>query len=337
MKRVSVLVLLMLSCGGSLHAQDPNFSQFFSSPLNINPALTANINADWRIISNLRNQWSGPASPYKTGTISFDRKVFQRKIMNVEEKNFMGMGAMLMYDYAMSGIAKSTYASLNLSYNILLAEGLAKHRLAVGFGAIYGRKVITFERLDFQAQFTGFGFNTNLPTGEIALSNMKPYISASAGLTYSFSTERSNFDIGVAGFHVNRPKQTFLEDKNQQLPIRKVAHANFETFLNDRVFLNTNMIYQYQQAANYFSCGAALGYYLGSEESTILYGGMWYWSKNAMIPYFGMAYNNFQFGLSYDFTVSKLAQANIKPKTWELSLILRGVKDPSKIVPCPWK
>ena len=30
-------------------AQDPSFSQFFSSPLNINPALTANINADWKI------------------------------------------------------------------------------------------------------------------------------------------------------------------------------------------------------------------------------------------------------------------------------------------------
>src|SRR3954468_8080255 len=75
-------------------AQDPSFSQFFSSPLNINPALTANINADWRLISNIRNQWLGPASPYVTGTISFDSKLFARRIANMSQKNFFGIGAM---------------------------------------------------------------------------------------------------------------------------------------------------------------------------------------------------------------------------------------------------
>ncbi len=339
MKKVRIVALLILSSGimQSLFGQDPSFSQFFSSPLNINPALTANINADWRAISNMRNQWQGPASPYKTGTISFDGKVFQRKIMNVEEKNFAGMGAMFMYDYAMNGVVKSTYASLNLSYNILLDETFSKHRLAVGFGGIYGRRHIEFDRVNFQEQFTGFGFNTNLPTGEVALSNMKPYISASTGITYSFSTDRSNLDVGVAAFHVNRPRQTFLEDPNQRLPLRKVAHANFETYINDRVFINTNFIYQYQFAANYFSGGGAVGYDLGTEQRTNIYFGMWWWSKNALVPYFGLAYKDFQVGVSYDITTSKLAQANIKPKTWELALIIRGVKDPSKIVPCPWK
>jgi hypothetical protein len=36
----------------------------------------------------------------------------------------------------------------------------------VGFGAIYGDKNIDFSRVDFEEQFTGFGFNRNLPTGE---------------------------------------------------------------------------------------------------------------------------------------------------------------------------
>ena len=59
-------------------AQDPSFSQFFSSPLNVNPALTAHINADWRAIANFRDQWLGPASPYATGTVSFDSKLFNK-------------------------------------------------------------------------------------------------------------------------------------------------------------------------------------------------------------------------------------------------------------------
>jgi type IX secretion system PorP/SprF family membrane protein len=323
--------------GNFSFGQDPSFSQFFSSPLNINPALTANISADWRTILNMRNQWLAPASPYATGTISFDTKLFQRKIANVEEDNFVGMGAMMMFDYAMGGIVKSTYASLNLSYNIKLTEWPATQRLAAGFGLTYASRHIDFKGLNFQEQYTGSGFNTNLPTGESALSNMKPYLSASVGLTYTYATENSNVDIGMAAFHVNKPRQTFLEDENQRLPIRKVAHANFDTYLNDHLILNANMIYQSQLAASYFSVGGALGYDLGTEEKVIVNGGLWYWSNNALVPYFGFSYKEFQVGVSYDLTTSKLAQASRRPSTWELSIILRGVRSSSRSIPCPWK
>lgn len=332
------VIVFSISMMETTYGQDPSFSQFFSSPLNINPALTANINADWRLIANFRDQWIGPASPYVTGTISYDSKILQNKIPNVSDKdNYVGLGGMLMYDNAMSGVVKSTYASLNLTYNVKLAEaGDTRHRLGAGFGAIYGRRYIDFSRIDFEEQFTGFGFNKNLPTGESALSNMKPYISVSAGLLYSYSTEKNNLDIGVAAFHLNNPKQTFLGDENQRLPFRKVAHANFETFLNDRVVLITNAIYQFQQEAKYFSVGGGLGYYLGDVDGTLINGGVWYWSDNAVIPYVGLVYKNLQFGLSYDMTISKLSQATRKPNTSEISMILRGKKRPSRVIPCPW-
>ena len=336
-KSIAVIIFLM-NFTRSLNAQDPSFSQFFSSPLNINPALTANINADWRLISNLRDQWIGPASPYVTGTVSYDSKIFQNKIPNVEtEGNIIGVGGMLMFDHAMSGVVKSTYASLDLSYNIKISEpDYYTERLGIGFGAIYGRRNIDFSRVDFEEQFTGSGFNTNLPTGEAALSNTKGYFSASAGLVYSYRTEKSNFDVGVAEFHLNKPKQTFLADENQVLAVRRVAHANFETFLNNRLVLNTNAIYQYQDQAKYFSVGGALGYYLDGAQ-TMLNAGVWYWSKNAIIPYLGIGYKDFQFGFSYDMTTSKLNQATRKPNTWEISLILRGSTKPPAVIPCPWK
>src|SRR5580765_4001599 len=104
MKRTTLFIFLVIAIG-SARAQDPNFSQFFSSPLNINPALTASINADWRAISNFRDQWIGPASPYATGTISYDRKIMQNKVPNVhDEENILGVGGMIMYDKAMAGI-----------------------------------------------------------------------------------------------------------------------------------------------------------------------------------------------------------------------------------------
>lgn len=333
-----IAVFFLLIIAGDSNAQDPAFSQFFSSPLNINPALTANINSDWRAISNFRNQWIGPSSPYVTGTVSYDTKIFQNKIPNVEEDgNVFGIGGMLMFDRAMGGIVKSSYASLDLSYNIRLTDGDIKHKLGVGFGGTYGHRNVDFSNLYFEEQFTGYGFNTSLPTGESALSGMKPYFSVSSGLTYSITSEKSNFDIGAAAFHVNKPKQTFLKDENQTLAMRKVVHANFETFLNDRLVLNANAIYQTQSAARYYSAGGALGYYLPTEQDIMLMGGLWYWSENAIIPYVGLAYNDFQFGLTYDITTSKLNQTTMKHNTWELSLILRGTRKPSGIIPCPWK
>ncbi len=337
LRHIVFLHILMLIVQSSI-AQDPSFSQFFSSPLNINPALTGNINGDWRVIANFRDEWIGPASPYVTGTASFDKKIMQKNIPNVSENNIMGIGGMMMYDNAMSGIVKSIYASFNLSYSIKLSESEEyAHRLALGFGATYGHRSIDYSRLDFEEQFTGNGFNTSLPTGETALSNMKGYVSANTGILYSYTTERSNLDLGVAAYHVNRPKQTFLKDQNQILAMRKVAHANFETFLNDRIVLNANAIYQSQTTTYYFSVGGALGYYLGDEAGTLLTGGLWYWSKNALIPYVGLSYKDYQFGLSYDITTSKLNQAARKPSTWELSLILRGRQKATGIIPCPWK
>jgi type IX secretion system PorP/SprF family membrane protein len=335
-KRVVLVFFLISSCYAS--AQDPSFSQFFSSPLNINPALTGNINGDWRIISNFRDQWIGPASPYVTGTVSYDRKILQHKMTGVPENNIIGIGGMLMYDYAMSGIVRSTYASANLSYSLKLAEGtISTHRLTAGFGAIYGNRYVDFSRLDFEEQFTGYGFNTNLPTGEMALSNMKPYFSVSSGFTYSIKSERSNFDIGVAGFHLNNPKQTFLQNEQQRLPVRQVLHSNYERNLNDRVILNVNGIYQNQKRAKYFSVGGGFGYKLSEQQNIMLNGGVWYWSRNAIVPYFGVAYKDMQFGFSYDATISKLREVARKPNTFEFSLILRGVKDPSGIIACPWK
>lgn len=338
-RQLLTTAVLVLALTPALRGQDPAFSQFFSSPLNINPALTGNINGDWRFISNLRDQWIGPASPYASGSVSFDRKILQHKVPGVTEENdIKAVGAMLLYDYAMSGVVKSVYGSLNLAYSLKLSESeRGRQRLAVGFGGTYGRRHVDFSRVDFEEQFVGTGFNTNLPTGEAALSNMKPNFSVNAGVTYSYTTERSNWDAGLAAFHVNKPRQTFLKDPHQELAVRKVAHTNFETFVSEAVVLAANAIYQFQDEANYFSIGSALGHYVGGQQNILLNAGVWYWSKNALIPYVGISYGDFQFGVSYDLTTSKLRHADRKPNTYEVSLIIRGVKDPTNIIPCPWK
>jgi len=322
----------------SVFGQDPSYSQFFSSPLNVNPALTASINGKWRVVSNYRDQWSGPAYPYITSTVSYDTKILKNKI---PESSVFGFGVMLMHDDAMSSVLKSNYASLNLSYNIKIAEDEGDHRLGVGVGLTYTSKYVDFSRLNFANQFDGHGFDTNLPTGEAALTEMTPYLSVNAGLLYSYVAQHADFDMGAAAFHINKPRQTWLEDPNQYLATRYVVHADYDNYLTDNVILNTNGIYQIQAHADYFSVGGGIGYIVSAEgqDNVIVNGGVWYWSKNAIVPYVGLAYKNMQFGLSYDVTISKLAASANKPKSYEFSFIIRGDYKPSGLIfcPSPWK
>ena len=330
------LFLLMGLITKSVFGQDPSFSQFFSSPLNINPALTGVINGKWRVISNIRDQWAGPAYPYITSTISFDSKILKNKI---PESSVLGAGVMLMHDDAMNSVLKSNYASLNLAYNIKIAEGLGDHRLGMGVGLTYASQTVDFSQLNFDHQFNGRGFDTNLPTGESALTNMVPYLSVNAGLLYSYVARYADFDFGAAAYHINKPKQTFLEDPNQYLAPRYVLHANYDNYLNDKIVLNTNAIYQIQAHADYFSVGGGIGYFLSEEgeDDLMVNGGVWYWSNNAVVPYLGLVYRNMQFGFSYDVTISKLAAAATYPKSFEFSIIIRGDDRPPGVVPCPWK
>src|SRR5438045_6129893 len=118
--------------------------------------------------------------------------------------------------------------------------------------------------------------------------------------------------------------------------MRKVAYANFETYINDRTILNAAGIYQLQGSAKYVSAGGGVGYYLGDDKGPIINGGLWYWAENGFVPYVGLAINNFQFGLSYDITTSKLNESARKPSSVEVSLIFRGSRAPSTNIPCPW-
>ncbi len=175
------------------------------------------------------------------------------------------------------------------------------NKLSIGFGATYAHRTIDFSKVDFQNQFTGSGFDTNLPSGEAALSNMKAYTSLNTGIVYSATSESSNFDFGVAAYHLNKPKQTFVQDANQFVAVRKVVHANFETVLNEKVVFNSNAICQNQSGASYFSVGGSLAYKMDEEEEgngTMVNAGMWYWSKNAVIPYIGLSCKDFQFGFT---------------------------------------
>ena len=104
----------------TLLAQDPVFSQFYSSPLSVNPALAGNGDATWRIVGNRRSQWIGEGlEPLTTTSLSFDGKLFKQKD---KETNYIGAGILFLQDRGLSGAYKSNSFHFIASSHVSLDE-----------------------------------------------------------------------------------------------------------------------------------------------------------------------------------------------------------------------
>ena len=84
-KIYAALFVLLFSINA--FAQDIHFSQYYASPLTLNPALTANINGVFRVAANYRNQWFNvptlnSVAPYQTYQVSFDAPILRERLGN---------------------------------------------------------------------------------------------------------------------------------------------------------------------------------------------------------------------------------------------------------------
>src|ERR1700733_1506340 len=114
-----VLAATLSFIGPAARAQDPGFSQFFASPLTLNPALTGKFNGIVRVAGNYRNQWPTINNAFITSTISVDGAIFKNRL---PETDVWGLGVMAMTDKSANGILSSNYLSLSTSYHKSLDE-----------------------------------------------------------------------------------------------------------------------------------------------------------------------------------------------------------------------
>jgi type IX secretion system PorP/SprF family membrane protein len=339
-KHLKLTVIVLLFCAtvtSELLAQDPIFSQFFASPLSVNPALAGNGHADWRLMGLRRNQWiNSGIEPLNTTSLSFDGKLFRQKN---NEQNYIGGGLMFLQDYGLSGAYKSNSLSLVVSSHVSL-DMEDNHGISVGLGGTYANTLIDFSKLTFAQQLSSAGFNRTLPTNEPYLSNIKPYYAAFAGINYTYQTERSSFDFGLAGYRFARTARSALNDPNQLDPPRYNISAGFQTYVSDRMVFNANTMLAFEKNINSYNVGINLGHILtdaADEQPTIFNTGVWYRQNEAVIPFIGLLYGNVQGGISYDINMSNHKNFVGPLKTFEFSLILHSPKKRTNPVPCPWK
>src|SRR5688572_20763429 len=111
----SVLCLSMILA----FAQDPNFSQFFASPMTLNPAFTGKFDGDFRVAGNYRNQWPSINKAFVTYTASADVSILKNRISEVDQ---FGVGIMGFKDQSGNGVLNYDYVSFSTAYHKGLDE-----------------------------------------------------------------------------------------------------------------------------------------------------------------------------------------------------------------------
>lgn len=331
MKIRQLLPFLLFCFSTRAYGQDPHFSQFFISPQSINPANTGNSEGAWRLLSNYRQQWLNTGTRFNSFSLNTDVKLLGL----AEEENTLALGLSFLSDRTMNGAFSNTYTSGSLAYHLQLN---AFHRLGMGIQTTYGTRNLDFNQLTFGEQFLAGEFDISLPNGENALTSLKPFLSTSAGLVYTFKTDQLDMSLGTALFHFNKPIQSFTNDSDQTLPVKQSANLSATYTSPDQRGYHLSGIYQKQGNQLYFSIGGATGIQMARGESNkMLWAGIWYRNNDVIYPYLGIIQGNFQLGLSYDISISKQVQANLIPTSFEFSLVLRPSNKRFQSILCPWK
>jgi type IX secretion system PorP/SprF family membrane protein len=286
MKKLN-LFLLSLVCSYNLLAQDPTFTQFYSNPVYLNPALAGSSGCP-RLAFNYRNEWPQLSGNYVTYAAAYDSYF----------KNISGgVGLIALHDVQGQGTIQTSM--IGASYSNYLKVN-RKFRLMFGAQAAYYQKYLDWSKLTFGDMIDprrGFIYQTgDVPRG----NGRRGFFDVSAGIV-GFS---KNFYFGAAFHHLNRPDESMILGQSK-LPIKITGHLGANIKLGQRgrysstTFLSPNIIYQNQNGFQQLNIGAYLKY----ESFTI---GAWYRNKDAFIMTVGINTDNYRIGYSYDLTVSKL-------------------------------
>jgi type IX secretion system PorP/SprF family membrane protein len=330
--RYQALLILLYSIG--VHAQDPHFSQFFASPLTLNPALTGRFDGNVRVAGNYRNQWPTINNAFRTYTVSADFAMLQNAIPEIDR---FGVGVMAFADQQADGVLKNTYYSISAAYHKGLDED-GYHSVAVGFQGTFAQKRLNTANLKFEDQLRSDGF-TGITAEIFNPQNINiNYLGLNAGVLFSGVTSGNiNYYVGSSIYHINRPRETFT-GAEFNLQHRYAFHGGAFFPVGARGLLHTSTQFQTQAGAQEFSLGAAVGLTVGSDADinpTTFFAGGWYRLGDAFIPYVGLEFGKMRLGASYDVNTSSLRAVSNSRGGFEISLIYINKPSGERPINCP--
>lgn len=303
MSKKILIVITILGIGlSNLEAQDPVFSQFVNTPIQLNPALAGSTFSP-RITLNYRNQWPAFSNAYVTYSASYDQYFMDAN---------SGFGTLIMSDVAGDGIYKTNKFSLSYSYNFQFNRDFyVKGGLEAGLTQVS----VDWDRLIFLDQIDPlrgpFDISGNpFPTDESRPFNLsRTYFDVAAGLV-AFTKD---FHAGISVKHLNAPDESLIDNNSNFgiVPVRLTIHAgtefNFSTSYNktsSMAFISPNIMFIKQGEFYQLNIGAFANF-------GAFFTGVWYRdtfaNPDAVILMMGYRVKVVKIGYSYDVTISELS------------------------------
>ena len=332
MKRAIFLTLVWIGAWATVRAQDPQFSQYYQSPLYLNPGFTGITNQQ-RATFIHRIQWPNLPQAFSTFAASYDIWVDELR---------SGFGILATTDKMGSAGWRTTTVNLNYSYKVRLNEKLV---FSPGLSFGYGINGLDRSKLSLGdgLEFSGVSLDPELQR----LGNTQ-YFDFSAG----FVLYSKALFFGSAFSHINTPNLSVLNTE-ARLPMKMVFHGGGRITLNGGIrtvakpsYLTPSFVYRIQGPASQLDVG--VNYHIDPVSV-----GVWYRGKpfdqsvintvqqDALIFTMGIYLKNLTVGYSYDFSTSQLSAAS--GGAHEISLVYefeakplrRGVKKRNRLIPCP--
>jgi type IX secretion system PorP/SprF family membrane protein len=346
MKKILLAVGVTMVLNSAI-AQDIHFTQYFTSPLTLNPALTGLIPEDLRLAGNYRTQWSSvvAAAPYTTATFSFDAAMFKNRLPDADA---LGIGLVGEYDKAGSGGLTNTTVGGSLAYHKGFGRDRQSH-LSIGVQAVMVSKSVDFTKLTFEDQYDlSTAILVNSTSSQPHTTSAINYMDFNGGVMYSGKvTDHTTAYIGYSYYHLTQPVEDFTGvDASSKIHPRQSFYMGGSYELNDKVVLYASSLYQSQADAHEVLLGAAAGFVLNPghdqeyQKNTTFYIGGWYRYLDAVCPYVGLEWSHMRLGISYDINVSNFSPATGGNGGYELSLLFFGKvnkheRNPSYDWSCP--
>lgn len=302
--RLHALLFLLLSVFAA-NAQDIHFSQFYASPLTLNPALTGNFNGFYRLTGIYRNQYPGltegkPA--FSTPSVGVDLSLLKEKIKH----GALGVGLVFFNDQQNGKTFNNNQILLSVAYNMGFGP---KSKFQLGVGLQGG---IAMTKLDFSKFQFGEGFNPDLTynpsyNGETYNSGnrIKGALNAGIFMKYEFK-EGMRVYAGYAFNNATNYKQDFLKNSpTYKLPFRHTVHGGFEFDIKDKGVIIPGVLFMSQAKATETNFGLTGGIHVVRDPAkrATLFLGLWNRLNKGnytIIPKIGFEYKGFRAGFAYD-------------------------------------
>lgn len=163
----------------------------------------------------------------------------------------------------------------------------------------------------------------------------KVSLDANAGVLYNYKHDYDAFFGGIALYNTFRHNESAdLNSFKTPMRISVLSGGHLAIGYDQTLYASIN--YMNQAKASEITIGAAYGYQLGADKIQEIDFGIWHRVKDAIIPYVGYQLNGFQFGISYDCTISKIKTGALSRNGYELTLIYQGGDHSTEKRLMPW-